>query len=106
MHLSQESGGGLDGVAGGSVAAGKRGRAQMRYAIKAFHDAPNKELSAPDSSIVSEARSVETYAQDPLLPCPALGENGGDVRPVVLDGVRRRARQCERMHRGEILRMS
>jgi hypothetical protein len=77
----------------------------MRYALKTFAQAPGENLAAPDRAVIAIAGSVETDADDALVPRAPLGEHGSDVCAMMLHGALFPSGKIRGMHRRNILRM-
>src|SRR6202046_163206 len=58
----------------------------MREADKSFGDAASENFAAPDCSVIAVSSAVEADAYNSLIPFLVFGENGCDVRAVMLDG--------------------
>ena len=105
VELREEAGGGLHRVPRRRVAAGERGRPQVRDALEAVLDAAHEELAAPDRAVVAVAVPSRLTPSTRVSPGAALGQHRGDVRAMMLDGAHAPARgELERMRGRRVLR--
>src|ERR1700723_3666251 len=84
VYLCEEPGWGLLRILCRTIAAGKRGGAQVCSTFETALEAPHKDLAPPDATVVPEAGSVKADADNPFPPFAALGKNRRQVRSMVL----------------------
>src|SRR5580704_6705945 len=105
IESRQKTGSCLNWLRGSRIAAGQNGGSQMSDALEASAHAADKNLAAPDGSIIAVARAVETDTDDLLVPCSTLRKDGSDVGAVMLHSAPLRCGEFRSMERRDIVGM-